>query len=302
MSRTRLLLAGIEGTYATDPTLAPGTHAILTTGLEITPLEVEEIDRNLDIVGVGNTEVALTAKRARVRFGVEVAGGGAAATEPAWGVLARACGFAETADVDHIDYDLIDDPSTCESAYLYVYWRGKLHKLSGARGAMSLSMPSRDLARWQFDFQGLFVAVSEATPTAPDFSAFQTPLEVGNTHTTFTYDSYSAVLESLELDLGQQIAYVHRVGREAIEFEDAAPSGSMTIETPALATKNFFTLAGGAPKAMSLVHGTTAGNIVEIAIDQMQTMPPTYVDLDDDGDGLQIPLRPIGSGIHITTR
>lgn len=301
MSRSKLILAGIESAYATDPVLDAGSDAILTTGLTVTPLEADNIDRNLDIVGVGNTEQTLTAKRARLSFGVELAGSGAATDPAGFGTLLRAAAFAETIATD-VTYDLIDDPDTCESIYIYCYWRGKLHKLSGARLTAKLMFPSRDLPRVQFEAEGLFVAVTEADPATPDFTAFVDPIEVGNANTTFTFDGVALELESFELDVAQTVKYVHRVGKESVDFEDAAPSGQIVIASPALATMNFFSLAGGPGKELVITHGTTAGNIVEVTIDDCQVLVPTYTDLDDSGDGLQIPLRPIGSGIHIVTK
>lgn len=304
MPTTRAILAGIESSYGTDPTLDPSNNAIETTGLQITPLESDTIDRNLDTDQVGNTEAILTGKRVSCSFQVELTGGGTAGTEPPWGVLLRACGFAETVNAGtDVTYDMVDDLDTVESVYMYIYWVGKLHKLEGARGTVSISWPSRDVARFSFNFTGLFTAVSDQDiPSAADYSAFQDPTEVGNTETTFTLGGFSPEMESLELDLGYPVNFITRVGHESVELGNPEPSGQMTIKTPALTDYDYFANAGGSPVSATLTQGTTAGNIVETSIANVQTLAPTYTDLDDQGDGLQVPLRPIGSGVSVIVK
>lgn len=303
MPTTRVILAGPEATYGQDPTLDAANNAILTTGLTVTPLEADTIDRNLDTDEVGNSELILTGKRVACSFDVELAGSGTVDTPPGWGVLLRACGFAETVNATtDVTYDMVNDLDTVDSVYMYLYWVGKLHKLAGARGSVSMNWQSRDVPRLSFTFTGILVPVTEAAPGTPDYSAFKTPLEVGNTNTTFTFDGFNPEMESLELDLGYPVNFITRVGHESVELGNPEPSGQMTIKTPALADKDFFALAGGAPVSMTLTNGSAGGAIAEVTVDEIQTRGPSYVDLDDTGDGLQVPLHPVGSGVHIVTK
>jgi len=304
VSREKLLLAGIEDLEGTEETLAPATNAMLTSELDITPLEADEIDRNLDREIIGNSAAILVGRRVTLSALVEAAGGGDADTPPPYGTLLRMCGFAETitATTD-VSYDLVDDLDTIESATLFAYWRGMLHKMLGARSSLTLNASSRDLARLGISPTGLFVPVTQADPGADaDYSAFQAPLEVGNTHSTFSLGGTALEMESLEIDFGHPVNYVHRVGKERVELGNPEPSGTVVIKRPTLATYNFFANAGGDPVALKFVQGTVAGNIFELELDSVQTMQPTYVDLDDAGDGLSIPIRPIGSGMRIITK
>lgn len=304
MASIRTILAAIETTPGTDAMPTAAANAILTRNLDITPLEVDEIDRDLDTDQVGNTLVELTNRRVSCSFEVELAGAGAMPeTPPAFGVLLRGCAFAETVNATtDVTYALINDLDTAETLTIYVFWLGKLHKILGSRGSVSLNAPSRDLPRMSFNFTGLFVPVEEQAPDAADFSAFQKPLEIGNANTAFSLGGTALVMESLEIDLATPVNFITRVGRQAVELGNPEPSGTLVIETPALATKDFFADAGGAGVTLTLTNGASAGQVAEVQLDEVQTLQPTYTDLDDEGDGLSVPLRPIGNGIRIVTR
>ena len=47
LSRKRLLLAKLETTVGTDPTPVVGSDAILVRNIEVTPLEVDTVNREL---------------------------------------------------------------------------------------------------------------------------------------------------------------------------------------------------------------------------------------------------------------
>jgi hypothetical protein len=295
-----MILAGIEETSGTDPTLTPAENAILTTGLQITPLVAQRIERNLDTDQIGNSLAALGGKHVQATFGVEIAGAGAAGDVPAWGVIARMCGFSETVEEDtDVTYALVNDLDSTETGYFYCFWDGNLHKMSYVRGTLGLTYQARDLARFQVTATGLLVPVTAATPSGAVFTGFKDPLEVNKVNTTLSLGGTPLIAETVTLSMEHQVNYVNRIGQELVQYGNPQPTGSMTLKTPALATKNFFTLAGGTPAAFELVHGAAAGSKVTISHDKMQTLEPSYADLDDKGDGLTVPLHPVGSGFEI---
>ena len=62
---------------------------------------------------------------------------------------------------------------------------------------------------------------------------------------------------------------------------DRQTVGSVVIEAPAIGTKDFFTLVDNETLvALQLVHGTVAGNIVQIDAPKVQLKNPTYSDSD----------------------
>ena len=95
LTRKRLLLAEIEGTYGSDPS-PTGTDAVLVRDLNITPVQSESVNRDLVRPYLGASEQLLANVRVECTFSVELAGSGTAGTAPRYGSILKACGFAET--------------------------------------------------------------------------------------------------------------------------------------------------------------------------------------------------------------
>ena len=95
LSRKRLILTKIEGTYGTDSSPA-GTDALLVRNLEITPIESETVSRDLIRPYLGNSAQILSQTRVVLTFEVEIAGSGTSGTASKMDSLLRACGLAAT--------------------------------------------------------------------------------------------------------------------------------------------------------------------------------------------------------------
>ena len=91
LHRRLAILNKLETTYGTNST--PGAvNAIVGTNVSFTPLEAEEIGRDLHLPHMGHQGVILTGQYAKIEFDVEIAGAGAAGTVPKYGSLLRAWG------------------------------------------------------------------------------------------------------------------------------------------------------------------------------------------------------------------
>jgi hypothetical protein len=95
LSRKRLILTKIEGTYGTDSSPA-GTDALLVRNLEVTPIEAETVSRDLIRPYLGNSAQILSQTRVLLTFEVELAGSGTSGTASKMDSLLRACGLAAT--------------------------------------------------------------------------------------------------------------------------------------------------------------------------------------------------------------
>jgi hypothetical protein len=95
LSRKRLILTKIEGTYGTDSSPA-GTDALLVRNLEVTPIEAETVSRDLIRPYLGNSAQILSQTRVVLTFEVELAGSGTSGTASKMDSLLRACGLAAT--------------------------------------------------------------------------------------------------------------------------------------------------------------------------------------------------------------
>ncbi len=304
----KLVLAGIEASYGTDPALTATANAVLTTGFRLTPLQADGGERNLDTPDIGNSPSYKTGLRAQAQYAVEVAGSGAAATPPAWGVLMRAAGMSETIDAtvgnEKVTYAPITDLDTAESIYQYLYWGGTLHKMGGARASIGLEWRAGQIPLIQVESTGLFGPVADGSPPTADYAAFQAPLPANATNTpVFTVNGVALALENLTFRQQAELAYANRVGVERITLARLRPTLEITVEAAPLSTFDPYALyQQRAQVPVVLQHGTAAGNIVEFQADQCELDEPQYEDLADGRIGWRIPMRPIGSAWRIITR
>ena len=282
--RKKYILAKIESTYGTDPTPA-GANAILTKNLQINPQQGNRVGRDLDRPSIGNEAEIATSRYTTISFAVEIAGAGAAGDAPGFGPLLRACGFAETL-VASTSATYAPVSSSFESVTIYYYHDNELHKLTGARGSVSFNLSKDAIPEMQFTFTGLHNDPTAPALITPDTTAFQTPLPVTEANTpTYTVDGYNAKAEGFSLDIANNVVYRNVVNSESVIITDRAPAGSLSFEQEAIGTKDFWGIAkSGSLIAVNIVHGTTAGNIVQITGSNVQLSQPSL----SDSDGLSV--------------
>lgn len=170
-----------------------------------------------------------------------------------------------------------------ESVTIYFNLDGVLHKLTGARGTVSLTMKVKDIPVYKFQLTGLYNAVADASAPTPVYTSFQTPVTVNNINTTpFSLCGYSAVMSDLQIDVTNTV--VHRTlvgGSEQVLITDRESQGSVTVEATTVAAKDWWSLAKNATLgALDVTHGTSSGNKVRIGSSRLQLTKPQYQDMD----------------------
>lgn len=279
--RKKALLAKIETTYGTDPTPTGAANAMLVSNLEIVPFDADTLSRDTIQPHLGARAMLHTGVRVRLTFDVEMAGAGAAGTAPPYGPLLRATGCNETINAGvSVVYGLVSENE--ESVTCYFHLDGSLHKVLGARGDVTKVVNALGIPVFRFAFMGLYVAPSATADPTLTLTAFQQPLFASDTNTpTFTLDAFAGKLAELTINGGRTVTYRHLVGEESVQITDRQMSGQILIEAPVLGTKDFFALAKAETQvALQVVHGTTAGNIVQLDCPKVQLMQPTYQERD----------------------
>jgi hypothetical protein len=295
LTRRRLVLAKIESTYGVDAIPSGLTNAILIKNLNITPMEATLVARDLVRPFLGNFENLVADAHVKVDFEVEVAGAGAAGTAPGYGVLLRGCGFAETLTVGQ-DATYTPVSASIESLTLYFQQDGAQHSITGARGDMEITLQAKAIPTFKFTFTGIYnppTATSLATPT---FAGFQTPLVANSSNTpAFTVGGYAPVLDQFSLKLGNQVDFRSLIGAQYTQILDRKVAGQLSFEAVTPDIHDFFAPAlSGAKSAVSLTHGTAAGNIVKLDMPSVNLQNPTYT----DNNGVQMMQIPY-AGIPI---
>lgn len=297
--RKRIVLAKIETTYGTDPTPTGAANAILVRNLDITPLDIEYASRDLVRSFLGNYDSLVGAQNVKASFEVEFAGAGTAGTVPAYGPLLRACGLSETISAG-VSVTYAPVSASFESVTIYVNVDGVLHKLTGARGTVSIELNAKAIPVYKFEFTGIYNAVVDGALPTPTYTGFITPLPVNAANTSgFSLHSYSAIMQSLSVNLGNEVTYRNLVTSESVLITDRKATGSVTIEATTVAQKDYFGVVRGVTLgSLAVTHGTTAGNKIDItATNSVQLTSPTY----QESDGIAMiqmgmNFNPTGSG------
>lgn len=291
LSRRQLLLAETELTYGTDPTPTSSANAILVRNIEVTPLEADTVSRELIRPYLGQSEQLLAQTRVLVNFEVEMAGSGTAGTAPAYGPLLEACSMTETVSAGvSVTYEPNSDAAP-SSVTIYFNNDGVLHKATGCRGTFSLNCAVGEIPTIAFEFTGIYNAPTDVSISAPTYANQADPVvfKQGNT-TSFQVFSYAGCLQSVSLEMANEIVYRELVGcSKEVLITNRAPAGEVMIEAVAIGTHNFFNDAtGNSTGNLTFQHGQTAGNIVTFTAGQIDLGNPSY----SDEDGIQMLTLP----------
>lgn len=282
MSVAKLLLAGIEGSYGTDPTL-DATNAIETQDLEMLRYEGDRIEREVDRSTLGGVEQVNSLPHTNTSFNVDFAGSGAAGTAPLWGELMRACGFNETVnvgvDVTYILAATADELNASDSVSFYDYraQANKMQVTSGCRGANEISMSTSELPKIMFtDFIGSYLTPAQGTePSGIDWSGWL----AANAFTfdnvpVITLDNIAACTEAFNINFGQSVSRRNAPNCESTVISDYNVTGGMTIVAPDIAVVNWWqkqeSHSGITKYPFALTIGTVAGNIMKIECPEVQ--------------------------------
>jgi len=273
--RRKALMLKAEGTYGVDPTPAAATDAVLARNVSLRPLILDADERTLVLPWFGNFGKLVAGKHVEIDFDVEMAGAGAAGTVPAYGPALVACEHSQTVNAGT---SVVYAPITTGegSCTIYFYLDGRLHKILGARGTVSMSLEAGRIPVFKFKFVGLFATPTDTAIITPTVSAFVKPLAVNFANTTpATLHTFAGKIRSLSIDQGNVVSYRNLVGAEVVSFTDRKASGSIKMEDELVATKDWWTIAGAATLgALTITQGTAAGNKVTIAGANVQVSDP----------------------------
>lgn len=287
LTRTRFVLAALEGTYGVDAAPSAGTNAVLCkTSLSITPMESSQVKRDLLVPYMGDLGAVLADTYVKIDFEVELAGSGVAGTAPGMDPLLQACGLACT-EVAKTSVTYSPVSSGFSSATLYFYGQtdqgtAVLHKITGARGDFELDLQSSQIPTVKFTMMGLYNAPTEtAAPGGVQFGKFITPLVANATNTTpvSIFGLPSPTLNKLQFKCGNKTDFMSIIGDQYILQSDRQSSGQIDFEAVTPDVHDFFAAAlQSSVSAASVSHGTTAGNIVTLSIPNLQGLNPAYSD------------------------
>jgi len=299
LTRKRVILIEAESSYGTDPTPA-ATDVVLVRDLSITPQSSDVVNRDVVRPYLGASQQLLANTKVECTFSVELAGSGTAGTAPRYGSALKACGFSETvASGTSVTYEPIS--ASFSSVTIHYNVDGVRHIVTGCRGNFSLNTSVGEIPSIDFTFTGIYNAPTDTALPSVTYGNQATPLIFKNGNTTsFQLLSYAGALMSLTMDVGNSLVYRELVGgTKEVLLTDRAANGSVTIEAPTMAQKDYFAaaLVDTTLGNLTITHGTAAGNICRFS--------STKVDIGDvaygEADGvnmLEIPYTLVPSSAN----
>lgn len=281
-----VVLAKKEVTYGTDAVPVAATNGVLTRNYQGKPVDLDQLERNLDSGLYGAQASAPSNERRTFSYEVEIAGSGAAGTAPAWMELLEGCGMAAAVLSPGVDaQQSFAAPGVGASLSHYDFLSDQRRKALGSVGTYQLDFTAGAYPFITFNWTGLLPAATPFDKTAPGAVAlgrWKQPVEVNDANTDFTLDGYAAKMRSWKADAGVTVAPRNLVGSRYIRRGNHAMKSTLVIEAVDVATKDYLsTLRTGALVAFHLTHGIAAGNIVEITTAKAQITSITESKEDD---------------------
>ena len=266
-----MVAAKKESSYASAATLA-GTDAILCTEVSLEPLVSTVLDRETIDRKFGSRPFIQTNTHTKLNLTVEATASGTAGTSPDYKDLLLGCGLIETSTASQNVFSPETDLETADSLTIGVYIDGSLHKLTGARGSFTYEMQVGETPELKFEFLGLYNAPTATTILTPTYVQLA-PKAANSTNTTaFQLHSYSGALQSFSFAQNNNVYFSELMGSsKVIRITDRASSGSVSIESVGLGTKDFYAITEGTGTGnLTHQHGQTAGNKITFTAGQTQ--------------------------------
>lgn len=283
-TRKKALLVAVETTYGVSPLIS--TAVLMTISeLDGAPYEGDRVERSRLRETFGAQAEINVAPFATVTATIPLAGSGTAGTAPNFGMLLRACGLAETVTVGaSVSYKPATDDH--ESFTVWFVEDGQLQVVPGVRGTVEFDLAAKALPTMKFSLTGLYkrpeVHATALTQTLTNI-VDEIPVNKSNTK-NFSVHGHAGCGQSLSINLGNTVAHRHLIGCENVQITDRAVMGSVEVEAPSLATKNYFELMESHEivqlGAITMNHGTVAGNIVEFNLPKTQLSTISRTDSD----------------------
>ena len=274
--------------YGTDPT-PTGADVVLVRDLSITPQSSDVVNRDVVRPYLGSSEQLLANTRVECTFSVELAGSGTSGTAPRYGKAIQACGMAEaiTDEVsgggnDTVTYTPVS--TGFKSVTIHYNVDGVRHIVTGCRGTFVLNAAVGEIPSIDFTFTGIYNAPTDTALPSVTYGNQATPLIFKNGNTSgFSLLSYSGALMNITMDLGNSLVYRELVGgTKEVLITDRAANGSVTIEAPTLAQKDYFaaSLTDSTLGNLQFLHGTTTGNKVQVISSKVDIGDVAYGEAD----------------------
>ena len=318
---TRFLIAKLQ-TAAGVSAAFDGSDLIPALTLNHRPLEADRNTRDLVDGKTGAGSDFLSRPRVRVDGAVEASAAGAAGSVPFYAPLLLASDWIETVTAGtSVSYAPVANPPSGQRATLVGGFGGAqaapgnagdwLQEVIDAVGSLGFEAQEGELPRFTFDLTGVYGA-----PVARDQIAASTPLDLGAidnaayqetrvmsfAETQFSFSGQTLRLRDLNWQDQAQVIYGDRPNELAARRGRRSITGQMVVSAPALGALDYFAQSiAGATHPLSFVHGSGAGNVMEMTAPAVQAfLSELGEDQDEVTATFDLKFLPAAGGDEIT--
>ena len=287
--KNTLITAAIQSAFGSDANPTGAANAILVSDASITPLDAQNVDRNLMRGSFGASEQLVGTASIKASYSVELAGSGTAGTAPAWGKLLQACACAEgiLASPARVEYTPVS--TGLKAATQYYYDDNALHKLIDAMGDFTLSAKVGERPMLKFDWTALDGGMSVANDTGT-YTAWKKPvtmtkanvidITLGATYAAGALSGgtvYSST--GLEMKAGNQVAYTPMLSSETVDVTDRDSGGSTELDlTAPQEVAMMASVKANTTQSLAITIGLSTGNKIIFFAPAVQFLNPKKVD------------------------
>lgn len=269
----KVLLAKIETVYGTDAVATGAANAILATEIKLSPMEGQDVSRNLDTPWLGAQQTIPADLHMKLAFRVEMQTAAALGVAPGWGPLLRACAVAQTISAGvSVTYNPIS--SGHESVSMSMHIDGTRYRMLGTRGNAKFMVNPQGIPYIDFEFWGLWEVAAAVADPVPTLTGFLAPTLASAANTPiFTVAGNALPMRQFTMDLGNAVERRFLINSHSIIITDRADMIETSVEAIALGTWNPFAVAAAQGKvAVVLQHGTVAGSKLTLNVPSAQVM------------------------------
>ena len=205
LTRRTVIQVAQEATYGTSP----GTFGIVLAWDVDPDFFAEKLNREVLRDTLSQISHKQGMRESSLTFKTEVKSGGLSGTglgTPEMDLLLQGCGFgtASHAATSPIIYSLKSDEDNIKSVALDVYIDEQKHRINGARGTVKFTLEAGKFGIAEWEFKGLWEAVSASTlPDISGASVIAPPIVYAS---DFQISGFNPVTSNLEIDLANNVS------------------------------------------------------------------------------------------------
>ncbi len=271
----KLIATKVETVPGTWTTPAWATDAFPVQNLRITPFNSQTLRREIDLPYAGARPSAPSQVHRGIAFDWELSGSGVANTPVIWGRFLRAAMFGAGAPAGALVNYPLTSAGDGDALSAIAVMGPFAHESRMMRGTITFSFVEKQLPKASFEGLALFrtagVIQTVADLTGISLPTYPAPIEVNLVNTLIRLDAFTLGVREATITLNMKTGRYSTTGEESIVFTKDADGDKraarfrVVFELPDLASKNYATaIQAGTFLAFTIVHGTAAGNIIEI--------------------------------------